>query len=214
MRREDEYRRLSDSTRRRGYEEQNALMRAQWEILSATYVQLADQSKKTMTPAHITSGSRQNGIEETLRSKIKGQAMVTSLAHQPRRGRRDTRSGNNFAVWGRAACLSLPEPHHSLDGGAKLARGTQSYRWSIELLSACKMSSGICLPTRRPWRLSPAKLFTSYLTISAAGSDAFTAKQAKGRRMKPVLSATYWMACTSVLFKSLHLTHQPGGRVT
>jgi hypothetical protein len=82
--------------------------------------------KKTMTPAHITSGSRQNGIEETLRSKIKGQTMVISLAHQPRRGRRDTRSGNNFAVWGRAACLSLPEPHHSVDGGAKLARaGTQ-----------------------------------------------------------------------------------------
>jgi hypothetical protein len=52
--------------------------------------------------------------------------MVISLAHQPRRGRRDTRSGNNFAVWGRAACLSLPEPHHSVDGGAKLARaGTQ-----------------------------------------------------------------------------------------
>jgi hypothetical protein len=37
MRREDEYRRLADSTRRRGYEEQNAVMRAQWEILSATY---------------------------------------------------------------------------------------------------------------------------------------------------------------------------------
>ena len=46
MRREDEYRRLADNTRGRGYEEQNALMRAQWEILSATYVQLADQSKK------------------------------------------------------------------------------------------------------------------------------------------------------------------------
>jgi hypothetical protein len=32
MWREDEYRRLADSTRRRGYVEQNAL-RAQWEIL-------------------------------------------------------------------------------------------------------------------------------------------------------------------------------------
>jgi hypothetical protein len=33
--------------------------------------------------------------------------MVTSLAHQPRRGRRDTRSGNNFAVWGgRLVCPS------------------------------------------------------------------------------------------------------------
>jgi hypothetical protein len=46
MRREDEYRSLAEATRRRGYEEQNALMRAQWEILSATYVELADQSKK------------------------------------------------------------------------------------------------------------------------------------------------------------------------
>jgi hypothetical protein len=43
------------------------------------------------------------------------------------------------------------------------------------------MSIGVCLPTRRPWRLSPAKLFTSYLTISAAGSGAFTAKQVKRR---------------------------------
>ena len=46
MRREDEYKHLADRTRRRGYEEQNALMRAQWEILAATYLQLADQSKK------------------------------------------------------------------------------------------------------------------------------------------------------------------------
>jgi hypothetical protein len=115
--------------------------------------------------------------------------MVISLAHQPRRGR-------------------------SVDGGAKLARAERNYRWSIELLSARKMSIGVCLPTRRPWRLSPATLFTSYLTISAAGSGAFTAKQAKRSRTNPVLSAIYWMACTSVLSKSLHLTHQPGGRVT
>jgi hypothetical protein len=46
MRREDEYMQLADSARRRGGEEQNAQLKAQWEILAATYVQLADQSKK------------------------------------------------------------------------------------------------------------------------------------------------------------------------
>ena len=46
MRRENEYRHLAESTRKRGCEEQNALLRAQWEILAATYGRLADQSKK------------------------------------------------------------------------------------------------------------------------------------------------------------------------
>ena len=46
MRREDEYRQLADSARRRGCEEQNAQLRAQWEILATTYVRLADQSNK------------------------------------------------------------------------------------------------------------------------------------------------------------------------
>ena len=46
MHREDEYKHLANSTRKRGGEEQNALLRAQWEILAATYVRLADQSKK------------------------------------------------------------------------------------------------------------------------------------------------------------------------
>ena len=46
MHREDEYKHLAESTRQRGGEEQNALLRAQWEILAATYVRLADQSKK------------------------------------------------------------------------------------------------------------------------------------------------------------------------
>ena len=46
MHREDEYKHLAKSTRKRGCEEQNALLRAQWEILAATYVRLADQSKK------------------------------------------------------------------------------------------------------------------------------------------------------------------------
>ena len=46
MHREDEYKHLANSTRKRGGEEQNALLRAQWEILAATYVRLADRSKK------------------------------------------------------------------------------------------------------------------------------------------------------------------------
>ncbi|MGC1881835.1 MAG: hypothetical protein WA703_11625 [Pseudolabrys sp.] len=46
MHREHEYKYLADNVRKRGGEEQNAQIRAQWEILAATYVQLADQSKK------------------------------------------------------------------------------------------------------------------------------------------------------------------------
>ena len=46
MRRENEYKQLAERTRKRGCEEQNAQLRAQWEILAMTYVQLADQSKK------------------------------------------------------------------------------------------------------------------------------------------------------------------------
>ena len=46
MHREDEYKQLANNARKLGGEEQNAQFRAQWEILAATYVQLADQSKK------------------------------------------------------------------------------------------------------------------------------------------------------------------------
>ncbi len=46
MHREHEYKHLADNARKRGGEEQNAQFRAQWEILAATYVQLANQSKK------------------------------------------------------------------------------------------------------------------------------------------------------------------------
>ena len=46
MHREQEYKHLADNVRKRGGEEENAQLRAQWEILAATYVQLADQSKK------------------------------------------------------------------------------------------------------------------------------------------------------------------------
>ena len=46
MHRENEYKHLARNTRKRGCEEQNAQLRAQWENLATTYVQLADQSKK------------------------------------------------------------------------------------------------------------------------------------------------------------------------
>lgn len=48
MHREDEYKQLANNARKRGGEEQNAQFRAQWEILAATYVGLADQSKKNI----------------------------------------------------------------------------------------------------------------------------------------------------------------------
>jgi hypothetical protein len=46
MHREKEYQHLAHNARKRGCEEQNAQLRAQWEILATTYVHLADQSKK------------------------------------------------------------------------------------------------------------------------------------------------------------------------
>ena len=46
MHREHEYKHLAHRTRKRAGEEENAQLRAQWEILAATYVQLAEQSKK------------------------------------------------------------------------------------------------------------------------------------------------------------------------
>ena len=46
MRREREYNHLADNARKRGGEEQDAQLKAQWEIMATTYVQLADQSKK------------------------------------------------------------------------------------------------------------------------------------------------------------------------
>ena len=50
MRREDEYRQLAKSVRKRAGDEESAVMRAQWEILAGTYVCLADQSAKTRQP--------------------------------------------------------------------------------------------------------------------------------------------------------------------
>jgi hypothetical protein len=49
MRREDEYRQLANDVLRRASGERSAQLRAQWEILGARYMELADQSKK-ITP--------------------------------------------------------------------------------------------------------------------------------------------------------------------
>jgi len=46
MKREKEYRRLTDGVLKRASREQSALMKAQWEILGARYTKLAEQSKK------------------------------------------------------------------------------------------------------------------------------------------------------------------------
>ena len=46
MKREDEYRQLANDVLRRASEEHNAQLRAQWEILGARYMELANQSKK------------------------------------------------------------------------------------------------------------------------------------------------------------------------
>ena len=46
MKREDEYRHLASDILQRASEEQNAILRAQCEILSASYIELAGQSKK------------------------------------------------------------------------------------------------------------------------------------------------------------------------
>lgn len=47
MRREDEYRQLANSVRKRAGDEESAVIRAQWEILAGTYLRIADQSAKT-----------------------------------------------------------------------------------------------------------------------------------------------------------------------
>lgn len=46
MHREKEYKYLAQNARKRAGEEENAQLRAQWEILATTYVHLADQSGK------------------------------------------------------------------------------------------------------------------------------------------------------------------------
>jgi len=46
MKREDEYKQLANDVLRRASAEHNAQLRAQWEILGARYMELANQSKK------------------------------------------------------------------------------------------------------------------------------------------------------------------------
>jgi hypothetical protein len=46
MRREDEYRQLANDVLRRASGERSAQLRAQWEILGARYMELANQAKK------------------------------------------------------------------------------------------------------------------------------------------------------------------------
>jgi hypothetical protein len=46
MHRENEYKHLAQNARKRAGDEENAQLRAQWEILATTYVHLAAQSKK------------------------------------------------------------------------------------------------------------------------------------------------------------------------
>ena len=79
MHREDEYKHLANSTRKRGGEEQNALLRAQWEILAATYVRLADQSKKVDDTGSLRSpaGSHLKRINQE-RAKASGRLGPTN----------------------------------------------------------------------------------------------------------------------------------------
>src|SRR5262245_11709081 len=46
MNREQEYRQLASDVFKRASEEESAVLRAQWEILGARYLELADQSKR------------------------------------------------------------------------------------------------------------------------------------------------------------------------
>jgi hypothetical protein len=58
MRREEEYQRLADFARKRAREEKNVESRSHWEILGATYVRLADQSKKIDDTSTYSDASR------------------------------------------------------------------------------------------------------------------------------------------------------------
>jgi hypothetical protein len=46
MKREQEYKKLADNVLKRAADEQNAQLKAEWEILAARYLELASQSKK------------------------------------------------------------------------------------------------------------------------------------------------------------------------
>jgi len=53
MRREDEYTHLANNVRKRAGDEESAVMKAQWEILSGTYVRLSDQWAQRRRPKKI-----------------------------------------------------------------------------------------------------------------------------------------------------------------
>ena len=89
MRREDEYRQLANSVRKRAGDEESALMRAQWEILAGTYVRLSVQSAKNRQPKKIDdTGTYDDPIpwDRTLRKKALYRNQATpSMSRIPRR---------------------------------------------------------------------------------------------------------------------------------
>jgi len=81
MRREDEYRQLAKSVRKRAGDEESAVMRAQWEILAGTSVHLSDQSAKNHQPKKIDdTGTYDDPIpwDRTLRKKALHRNQATS----------------------------------------------------------------------------------------------------------------------------------------
>jgi hypothetical protein len=65
MNREQEYRLLADNAFTRAVEEDSAQLMAQWKILGARYLELADQSKRESTKTRLTA--RPHGVDETNR---------------------------------------------------------------------------------------------------------------------------------------------------
>ena len=63
MRRADEHRQLANSVRKRAGDEESAVMKAQWEILSGTYVRLTDQSAQRRRPKKIDDTGTYDKIE-------------------------------------------------------------------------------------------------------------------------------------------------------
>ena len=57
MKREEEYKQLANDVWRGASEEQSAQLRAQWEILGARYMELADQSKNIDDDTDYERGS-------------------------------------------------------------------------------------------------------------------------------------------------------------
>ena len=67
MKREDEYRQSASDILQRASEEQSAILRAQWEILSASYIELAGQKSKKTTRSMTRSRGIGCGAIEYLR---------------------------------------------------------------------------------------------------------------------------------------------------